>query len=178
MDENTMEAGRDTDLYLALRHAILRGDYAFGSRLKIDEIARRFGSQSVMVSIDFRKNLFGTVNVYTDNGRTNTHKDPVKFAKQMEDAGAGEILLNSIDRDGTFEGYDLDMIKKVSDSVNIPVIAMGGAASLQDFRLAVEHGASAVSAGSMFVFQRPHRAVLISYPTQKELENQLYTALT
>ena len=140
----------------------------------IREIARRFGSQSVVVSIDFKKSLFGSVNLYTDNGKTNTRMNPAVFAKQMEDAGAGEILLNSIARDGTFEGYDLAMIEKVSGSVNIPVIAMGGAGSLADLRKAIEHGASAVSAGSMFVFQRPHRAVLISYPNQEILQQEVY----
>ncbi len=140
----------------------------------IGEIARRFGSQSVMISIDYKKSLFGSVTVFTDNGKTNTRLNPVSFAKQMEETGAGEILLNSIDRDGTFEGYDLVMIKRVSESVNIPVIAMGGAGSLADFRLAAEHGASAVCAGSLFVFQRPHRAVLISYPSQETLQEQLF----
>jgi imidazole glycerol-phosphate synthase subunit HisF len=143
----------------------------------IREIARQFGSQSVVVSIDYKKSLFGAVTVFTENGRTNTKLNPVVFAKQMEEAGAGEILLNSIDRDGTFEGYDLGMIGKISEAVNIPVIAMGGAASLDDFRQAVEQGASAVSAGSMFVFQRPHRAVLISYPSQKDLQERVYTGL-
>jgi cyclase len=141
----------------------------------IREIARRFGSQSVVVSIDYKKTFFGSVNVFTDNGKTNTKLDPVSFAKQMEEAGAGEILFNSIDRDGTFEGYDLPMIRKVSEAVSIPVIAMGGASSLTDFKKAIENGASAVSAGSLFVFQRPHRAVLISYPAQKELEENVYT---
>jgi len=140
----------------------------------ITETARRFGSQSVVVSIDYKKSFLGSVQVFTGNGRINTRLNPVTFAKQMEEAGAGEILLNSIDRDGTFEGYDLVMIKKVSAAVSIPVIAMGGAGSLRDFRQAVEQGASAVSAGSLFVFQRPHRAVLISYPSPKELEENLY----
>lgn len=143
----------------------------------IREIARWFGSQSMVVSIDYKKTFLGPVNVFTDNGKTNTRLNPVEFAKQMEEAGAGEILLNSIDRDGTFEGYDLPMIKKIAESVNIPVIALGGAGSLNDFRQAVENGASAVSAGSFFVLQRPHRAVLISYPAQKELEENVYAAL-
>jgi cyclase len=103
--------------------------------------------------------------------------NPEAFAKQMESAGAGEILLNSIERDGSFSGYDLDLIAKISHSINIPTIAVGGASSLSDFKQAVKHGASAVSAGSMFVFQRPHRAVLISYPSQKELEEQVYEAV-
>ncbi len=140
----------------------------------ITEIAIRFGSQSVVVSIDYKKSLFGSVNVFTENGKTNTRLNPTTFAKQMEEAGAGEILLNSIDRDGTFEGFDLPMIKKISGAVNIPLIAMGGASTLADFRQAVEQGASAVCAGSMFVFQRPHRAVLISYPSQKDLKEKVY----
>jgi imidazole glycerol-phosphate synthase subunit HisF len=140
----------------------------------VTEAARQFGSQSVVVSLDIKKTLLKGKRVFTDNGKTNTGLDPVSFARKMEEAGAGELLLNSIDLDGSFGGYDLPLIKAVSESVNIPVIAMGGAASVDDFRLAVENGASAVSAGSMFVFQRPHRAVLISYPSQKELKEKLF----
>lgn len=143
----------------------------------ITEIAKQFGSQSVVVSIDYKKNFFGKQGVYIENGKTNTGLDPLLFAKQMEEAGAGELLLNSIERDGSFSGYDLDMIEKISHSVSIPLIAVGGASDLSDFKKAVQHGASAVSAGSMFVFQRPHRAVLISYPSQKELETQVYEGL-
>lgn len=93
------------------------------------------------------------------------------LAKQLQDYGAGEIFLNSIDKDGTYQGYDLSLIEKVSNAVEIPVIACGGAGELQDFKNAVKSGASAVAAGSMFVFQRPHQAVLISYPSQEELNN-------
>jgi imidazole glycerol-phosphate synthase subunit HisF len=143
----------------------------------VTEIAKQSGSQSVVVSIDYKRNLFGKRGVYIENGKTNTGLDPLDFAKQMEEAGAGEILLSSIERDGSFSGYDLDMIDKISHSINIPLIAVGGASSLSDFRQAVQYGASAVSAGSMFVFQRPHRAVLISYPSQQELENQVYEGL-
>jgi imidazole glycerol-phosphate synthase subunit HisF len=143
----------------------------------VSEIARQFGSQSVVVSIDYKKNFFGRSGVYIENGKTNSGLDPVSLAKKMEANGAGEILLNAIERDGSFSGYDLDMIEEVSHAVNIPMIAVGGAASLSDFRQAVLRGASAVSAGSMFVFQRPHRAVLISYPSQKDLEDQVYLGL-
>ena len=143
----------------------------------VTEIAKQFGSQSVVVSIDYKKNLLGKQGVYIENGKTKTGLDPLSFAIQMEAAGAGEILLNSIERDGSFSGYDLEMIDKISHSINIPMIAVGGASSLSDFKMAVEHGASAVSAGSMFVFQRPHRAVLISYPSQQDLENQVYDGL-
>ena len=105
----------------------------------VTEIARQFGSQSVVISIDYKKNLFGKLGVYIENGKTSTGMDPVSFAKQMEDAGAGEILLNSIERDGAFSGYDLEMIEKLAHAVNIPMIAIGGASSLSDFKRAVQY---------------------------------------
>jgi imidazole glycerol-phosphate synthase subunit HisF len=140
----------------------------------VTEVAKKFGSQSVVVSIDYKKNMLGKVSVYIENGTVNTRKNPVEYAKEMENAGAGEILLNAISRDGSFAGYDLEMINHVSNTINIPLIAVGGASGLQDFKEAAKSGASAVCAGSMFVFQRPHRAVLISYPSQKELEDHVY----
>ncbi|MCC6287119.1 MAG: imidazole glycerol phosphate synthase subunit HisF [Chitinophagaceae bacterium] len=140
----------------------------------ITKAAKLFGSQSVMVSIDVKKSFIKGSRVYTDNGKTNTGLSPIDFAKQMEDAGAGEILLTSIDKDGSFEGYDYELIQKVSSVLNIPLIACGGASGVEDFKKAIQSGASAVAAGSMFVFQRPHRAVLISYPSQQALKDQLY----
>ena len=143
----------------------------------VTEAANLVGSQSVVVSVDVKKNIFGKYKVYTQNATENTGLDPVVFAKKMEDAGAGEIFLNSIDNDGTYGGYDLELIKNISSGLSVPLIACGGAASVNDFNKAVEHGASAVAAGSMFVFQRPHNAVLISYPSQKELTDNLYSRL-
>ncbi len=139
----------------------------------ITEAAALFGSQTIVVSIDVKKNLFGRYKVYTDNGRNNTGIDPTVFAIQVAQLGAGEILLNSIDRDGTYQGYDLPLIKSVSDAVSIPVIAIGGASSVDDFQQAINNGASATAAGSMFVFQRPHQAVLISYPDYELLKQKL-----
>jgi cyclase len=140
----------------------------------ISEGAKYVGSQSIVISMDVGKNIWGKYKVYAQNGSKNTNLEPVAFAKQMENAGAGEIFLNAIERDGTFSGYDTGLIRMVSSAVNIPVVAIGGAASVDDFAMAVRHGASAVSAGSMFVFQGPHRAVLISYPSQKELKERLF----
>ncbi|HSZ86973.1 MAG TPA: AglZ/HisF2 family acetamidino modification protein [Puia sp.] len=144
----------------------------------ITEAAKYVGSQSIVVSIDVKKNFFGKYKVHVNNGTKNAGIDPVEYAKKMEKAGAGELLLNSIEKDGTFGGYDISLIELISSAVNIPVVAIGGAASVNDFALAVKHGASAVSAGSMFVFQRPHRAVLISYPSQKELKEKLFEQVT
>lgn len=141
----------------------------------ITKAANLFGSQSVTVSVDVKKHFLKGARVYTDNGKTNTGWTPEDFAKRMENAGAGEIFLNNIDRDGTFDGYDDALIRKVSAAVSIPVVACGGASSIEDFKKAVQSGASAVAAGSLFVFQLPHKAVLISYPSQTELVKNLYS---
>lgn len=133
--------------------------------------ADRFGSQSIVVSIDVKKNIFGKYQVFTQGGRQKTGLDPLKFAVQMEQMGAGELLINSIDRDGTMQGYDLSLVTQISDAVGIPVVACGGAGTVDDLAGAVNQGgASAAAAGSMFVFQGPHRAVLISYPNGDELQ--------
>lgn len=142
---------------------------AFDNPELVGQAADYIGSQSIVVSIDVKKNFLGKYKVFVNNGSRNTGLDPVDFARQMEAAGAGELLLNSIDRDGTFSGFDTALIETVARQVNIPLVAVGGASSVQNLAEAIHHGASAVSAGSFFVFQRPHRAVLISYPSQKEL---------
>lgn len=136
----------------------------------ISEAAALFGNQSVVVSIDVKKVFLKGYRVFTDNGKKNTGLSPAEFAITAQKLGAGEILLNSIDRDGTFSGYDTVLIEQVTKALTIPVIALGGATTVNDFKLAKQAGASALAAGSMFVFQRPHRAVLISYPTRKELK--------
>ncbi|MBS1949740.1 MAG: imidazole glycerol phosphate synthase subunit HisF [Bacteroidetes bacterium] len=135
------------------------------------------GSQSIVVSLDVKKNWLGKYKVFTHNGTKDSGMDPLEFAKKMETAGAGEILLTSIDRDGTFGGYDLNLLKAVTSVLSIPVVAAGGAGSLHDFVQAVGQGASAVAAGSFFVFQLPHRAVLISYPAEIELKEKVFSRL-
>lgn len=128
------------------------------------------GSSSTVVSIDVKKNWRGKYEVFTHGGRKGTGLDPVKFALEVERLGAGELLLNSIDRDGSMQGYDLDLIARITGAVGIPVVACGGAGQVADLAQAVKQGgASAAAAGSLFVFKGPHRAVLISYPTQAEL---------
>ena len=152
---------------------VLNSSAAAGASL-IGEGAKWVGSQSIVVSMDVKKNWLGKYKVYTHNGSKNTEQDPVDYARQAEAAGAGEIFLNAIEKDGTFEGYDTTLIDLVSRAVNIPVVAVGGAGSVEDFTVAVQHGASAAAAGSLFVFQRPHRAVLISYPGQPELKTKVF----
>lgn len=135
----------------------------------VNQAAKKFGSSTIVVSMDVKKSLFGGYSVYIKSGSKNIKVSPVEFAKKMEEEGAGEILLNSIDHDGTMNGYDLDLVKNISSQVGIPVIACGGAGSLDHMRSAVKQGASAVAAGSFFVFQGKHRAVLITYPDRKEI---------
>jgi len=134
------------------------------------QASKEFGSQAVVASIDVRKKLLGGYQVCADRGVRDLRADPVAYARRMQEIGAGEILLTSVDRDGTMKGYDLDLLSRVTSAVSIPVIAAGGAGSVADFGAAVKQGgASAVAAGAMFVFHGPHRAVLITYPSQQEL---------
>lgn len=144
--------------------------YALENPDFVSKAADRFGSQSIIVSMDVKKSMWGKFELYTRGGRQRMKMDPVDGARLMEKHGAGEIFLNSIDKDGTMQGYDLELIKKVSGAVRVPVVACGGAGSLSDMVDSIRTGgASAASAGSMFVYQGKHRAVLINYPTQKEL---------
>ena len=131
----------------------------------VDKIASIYGAQSVVGCIDFKKNLFGKFNVYAYSGSKSTGKTPVEWAKFLDDKGVGEIILNNIDKDGTWDGYSLNLITEVSSNVHIPVIACGGAGSVEDFKKAVTAGASAVAAGSMFVYQKKGMGVLISFPS-------------
>jgi cyclase len=143
--------------------------YAVENPSFVKAAAELAGSQAIVVSIDVKKNRAGKYEVFTHSGKKATGLNPVQHAVEMEKQGAGEVLLNSIDRDGTMQGYDLELIKQVSDAVGIPVVACGGARTVDDLAAAIAAGASAAAAGSMFVFQGPLRAVLISYPTREEL---------
>lgn len=137
----------------------------------INEAAKIFGSQSIVVSVDVKRSLFGKLSVKTNAGKKNTNFHPVDYAKQIENAGAGEIFMNSIDLDGSMEGFDLEAIKKITEAVAIPVVACGGAGHTKDLGRAIkEGGASAVAAGSLFVFHGKHRGVLINFPERRILE--------
>jgi len=149
---------------------IILNTYAVENPDFIREASEEFGSSTIVVSIDVKKSLFGKELVYIYSGRKATKYDPVSLAKLFEDKGAGEIIINSIDRDGLMEGYDIPLTKSVSEAVRIPVVALGGAGNINDLRNAVAKGfASAVAAGSMFVYHGSRRGVLINYPSQKEL---------
>lgn len=144
---------------------------AFLQKDFLGQAVQQFGSSTIAVSIDAKKEFLKGNIVYVKGGTLSTGISPVEYAKKIENEGAGEILINSIDRDGVMEGYDIELIKAISSSVRIPIIACGGAGNLNDFSLAVkEGGASAVAAGSFFVFHGKRRAVLITYPSYSEIE--------
>lgn len=138
----------------------------------IYELACEFGNQSIVVSVDIKKSIFGTYQVYDHCKKKSVKISPVEFAKKVEGLGAGELLINSVDKDGTMDGFDINLIKLVTDAVNIPVIACGGAGKMEHLKEAVRlGGASAVAAGSMFVFQGKHKAVLINYPSYNKIKS-------
>ena len=148
---------------------------AWSSPKLLDEAAQSFGSQSVVVSIDAKKKMFGGYAVMSHGGTRKTRWNPADAAKYAVDCGAGEILINSIDRDRTYTGYDIPLVRSVAEAVTVPVIACGGASSVADFTLAVSEGqASAVAAGSMFVYHGTHKAVLINFPDEKMLSEQFF----
>jgi imidazole glycerol-phosphate synthase subunit HisF len=130
--------------------------------------SERFGSQSIVASIDARRARWKGYRVYSHGGAKNTGLHPVEWAQTVQRAGAGEILLNSIDQDGTMAGYDLELIRQVTNAVSIPVVAAGGAGQMEDCSAAVGAGASAAAAGSMVVYHGRNRAVLINFPTRDE----------
>ncbi len=135
----------------------------------VAEAAEHVGSQSVAVILDVKRNAKGIPEVFVRNGREGTGMDPISCAKLMEQRGAGEIVLNSIDRDGMMQGYDLDLARRVRRAVHVPMTVIGGAGTLDHVReLTSEFGTIGVAAGSLFVFKGKFRAVLISYPTRAE----------
>lgn len=142
----------------------------------IEEIANEYGNQSVVVSMDISRDFFRKKAVFVHSGRKSTGIRPSDYARMMEDRGAGELLVTTVQREGTGTGYDFDTLDSISRVVSIPVIASGGAGSLADFKIVLDAGvADAVSAGTMFVMHGPRKAVLIGYPTRAELEKQLFS---
>jgi len=135
----------------------------------ITQLVGQFGNQSVLVSIDVKKNWLGKYQLYSASSGKLLSKPWLDFLKEAVAAGAGEIVINAVDRDGMMQGMEIDLIREASGAIPVPLIAVGGVGSLVDIKAAIDAGASAVSAGAFFVFQGPHRAVLITYPQYQEL---------
>ena len=137
----------------------------------VSQISSIYGSSSVVANIDYKKNIFGKHKVYFKSGTVKSDYNPLEWAIKLQDAGAGELILNNIDREGTYTGYDVTMLSNISKKISVPVVVSGGASSMDDFKKAVDFGASGMAAGSMFIYKRPHNAVLISYPSPADLKN-------
>ena len=142
---------------------------AYNNLKFISELSNKFGSQSIVVCIDLKKNWFGKLGMYSSAKRRNIALDWRFFLSNVIESGAGEIMINSVDKDGTLSGMDYELIQEASAISNVPVIASGGLSSLSDMKLAISSGASAVSGGAFFVFSGPYKAVLITYPSSKEI---------
>jgi cyclase len=139
----------------------------------IKNISKAIGNQSVVVVLDVKKHgLFKKYGLFTHNGKRKADKNLIEFAKLMEANGAGEIVVNSIDKEGVMKGFDFELIDKIRKAVTIPITVMGGAGSLQDIKNVInEYGIIGVAAGSLFVFKGVYRAVLINYPSLEEKRN-------
>lgn len=136
----------------------------------IKEASEAFGSSTIVVCIDVKKTMFGGLRTRVFGGSNATPFNPVEFAQLMEENGAGELIIQSIDRDGMMDGYDIDLIKSISNSVSLPVVALGGAGKKEDLEEAFQKGyANGLAAGSLFVYQSKNRGVLINYPEKNEL---------
>ena len=146
---------------------------AFENPEFIKEAVDAFGSSTIVVCLDVKRDFWGNYKLVYKQGSKKSVEDVLEMAQKMEEYGAGEIVVQSVDRDGTYEGYDFEMIKSVSEKITIPLVALGGAKDYSDFSKAVNYSyASAVAAGSLFVYHGPRKAVLISY-----IENEIKDSL-
>lgn len=139
----------------------------------ISDLSNLYGSQSIVLSIDIKKDFFKNYKVFSSSISKIISKDWFIWLKKLSNSGCGEILINSVDRDGTLAGPDLDLIKIASKGINIPLIALGGVSNLQDIKLLIDSGADAVAAGSFFFYYGPKRGVLITYPSYDEVKKLL-----
>jgi imidazole glycerol-phosphate synthase subunit HisF len=136
----------------------------------IKEAADTFGTSTISICIDVKKNFFGKQSVFIENGKVNAQVSPLAMALVAEEQGAGEIIIQSIDRDGMMSGYDLDLVKQISEKVSIPVVALGGAGNFEHLQDCYENTfVNAMAGGSFFVFHGAAKGVLISYPDAKKI---------
>ncbi len=134
------------------------------------EASETFGSSTIVICIDVKKKRFGKTETWIQGGNKNTGYSPIDFAQLMQEKGAGELIIQAIEKDGTMQGYDLELIRSISEKVSIPVVALGGAGSMIHLKQAYKEGlATGLAAGSMFVYHGPKKGVLINYPGKKEM---------
>ncbi len=160
------------ELIKAGAERVCLNSYAIENPSFVRQASDEFGASTIVACIDVKKNLLRREQVYSVAGGKSTGLDPVSWAKQLEDLGIGEIVIQSIEHDGKMNGYHWELTKKVSSAVGVPVVALGGAGSLNDMvQAAKECEVSAMSAGSLFVYHGPRRAVLVNFPPQSDLKD-------
>ena len=168
------ELGQIQALVACGAEKVVIGSQAVAKPTFIESASQQFGSSTISVCIDTKSSLDGQAKVWSACGTAPTEHDPVVFAKEMESRGAGEIIIQSIDRDGTMKGYDLDILATLSANLRIPVVALGGAGSREHFQAACASAAlSGLAAGSFFVLYGPRKGVLVTYPDRSELSSWL-----
>jgi imidazole glycerol-phosphate synthase subunit HisF len=150
---------------IIINSAVYQNDYL------ITDIADVHGSQSVVISVDVKKNILGKYQLYSKSGVKKEKYQLIDHIKNIETRGAGEIIISNIDHDGSLKGYDLDLLELVSKNLDIPVIVSCGAGTISHFEEAKKKGASALAAGSMFVYKGKQQGILINYPREKELRH-------
>jgi cyclase len=159
--ENIIKAGAEK---------VIINTYAAQNPDFIKQAADTFGSSTISVCMDFKKNIFGKTHAYTQRGQKSTGYSPLDFAKLMEDKGVGELIIQSIQRDGMMSGYDIEQTQQIARAVNIPTVALGGAGKFEDLKDAYLNGnTNGLAAGSLFVFHDHNKGVLINYPERNTL---------
>jgi imidazole glycerol-phosphate synthase subunit HisF len=163
-------------ILLGVEKIALSSEFILNPRI-VSEISKEIGSQSVVVVLDVKKTAFGRYRVYINNGKKSTGKSPIELAQLAENLGAGEVIINSIENDGSMSGYDLNLATKVNKSIEIPITLLGGMGNLKHAEELIKQcGIVGVAAGSFFVFKGSLRAVLINYPTFTEKRNLIKNA--
>ncbi len=148
---------------------------AFENKLLLEELIKNFGSQSIVHSIDVKKNFFNNYNIYIKNGERKLKIDLFEWLKKVEDLGVGELIITNIGKEGTWSGYDNNLIESVSKRMSMPVIANGGCGSIEHIKEIFKNTkVSAAAAGSIFVYQKKGMGVLINYLNNNELKEILF----
>ena len=158
------------DIINAGAEKVIINSFAAESPDFIREASDTFGSSTIVVCIDVKNKFMGGLKTWIVNGSKSTKYDPVEFAQLMEKNGVGEIIIQSIEKDGKMEGYDIELIKKIAEAVKIPVVALGGAGNVAHLKQAYKEGyANGLAAGSLFVYHGTQKGVLINYPEKDQL---------
>jgi|TARA_R110000824_G_scaffold346756_1_gene533618 cyclase len=148
---------------------IVVNDILFDDINLVKEAIKLFGSQSIVASVDIKKNVWGVRKVYRHSNKKILNLTPIEYVRQLESLGVGEILLYSVDRDGTWEGMDIDLIKEVTNKTHLPVISCGGVGKLKDIEDGILNGSSGVAIGSMCVYSKKDMGVLIKFPKKNDI---------